>query len=130
MSEHPNAILIRKGYQAFNTGDVATLMELFDEDVVEHQPGNNVMAGEYKGRDAVLGFYGRLAQETNGTFRAELERVLANDTRVVTLHHSTAERNGKRLDCRTSLVFQLRDGKAVDIDTCDEDPSAWDEFFA
>lgn len=130
MSEHPNAILIRKGYQAFNTGDVATLMELFDEDVVEHQPGNNVMSGEYKGRDAVLGFYGRLAQETNGTFRAELERVLANDTRVVTVHHSTAERNGKRLDCRTSLVFQLRDGKAVDIDTCDEDPSAWDEFFA
>lgn len=130
MSEHPNATLVRKGYEAFNTGDVATLLELFDPGIVEHQPGNNIMAGDYKGVEAVLGFYGRIAAETGGTFRAQLERVLANDSRVVTVHHSTARRNGKTLDCRTSLVFEIRDGKAVEIDTCDEDPSAWDEFFA
>ena len=129
MTEHPNAALIRRGYAAFNTADVPTLLELFDEDIVEHQPGNNVMSGEYKGRDAVLGFYGRLAAETGGTFRAELERVLANDQRVVTVHHSTAIRNGKTLDCRTSLLFEIRDGKAVDIDTLDEDISAWEDFF-
>ena len=130
MTEHPNATLVRKGYAAFNTGDVATLLELFDEDIVEHQPGNNIMSGEYKGRDAVLGFYGRLAAETGGTFRAELERVLANDSRVVTVHHSTAQRNGKTLDCRTSLLFEIRDGRTVDIDTLDEDVDAWEDFFS
>ena len=129
MTEHPHAVLVRRGYDALNAGDVATLLELLDEDIVEHQPGTNLLSGEYKGRDAVLGFYGRLAQETGGTFRAELERVLVNDQRVVTVHHSTATRAGKTLDCRTSLVFEIRDGKAVEIDTLDEDPSAWEEFF-
>jgi ketosteroid isomerase-like protein len=130
MNEHPNATLIRKGYAAFNAGDLATLAGLFADDIVEHQPGNNLMTGDYKGRDAVFGFYGKLAQETSGTFQAELEQVLANDGRVVTVHHSTARRGGKALDCRTSLIFELRDGRVVDIDTCDEDQDAWDEFFA
>jgi ketosteroid isomerase-like protein len=129
MSEHPNAALVRRGYQAFNTGDIASFMELLADDVVQHQPGNHPMAGDYKGRDAVLGFYGRLAAETNGTFRAELEQVLVNEQRVVTVHHSTAQRGGRTLDCRTSLLFELRDGRAVDIDTLDEDPTAWEEFF-
>jgi len=129
MTEHPNAALIRTGYQAFNTGDLATLTELFAEDVVEHQPGQNLLAGDYKGRDAVFGFYGRLAHETGGTFRAELEYVAVNDQRAVTVHHSTAQRNGKTLDCRTSLLFEFRDGKVVDVDTLDEDPGAWEEFF-
>ena len=129
MTEHPNAALIRTGYQAFNTGDLATLTELFAEDIVEHQPGQNLLSGDYKGRDAVFGFYGRLAQETGGTFRAALEYVAVNDQRVVTVHHSTAQRNGKSLDCRTSLLFEFRDGKVVDIDTLDEDPGAWEEFF-
>ena len=129
MTEHPNAALIRRGYQAFNTGDIATLVELFAEDIVEHQPGHNIMSGDYKGLAAVLGFYGRLAAETGGTFRAELERLLANDQRVVSVHHTTAQRNGKALDCRTSLLFEIRDGKVVDVDTLDEDIDAWEDFF-
>ena len=129
MTEHPNAALIRRGYQAFNTGDMSFFVEVYADDVIEHQPGTNILSGDYKGRDAVLGFYGRLAQETGLTFRAELEYVAANDERVVTVHHSTAQRNGKALDCRTSLLFEFRDGKVVDVDTLDEDPQAWEEFF-
>ena len=129
MTEHPNATLVRKGYEAFNTGDGAFFMANYAEDVVEHQPGHNLMSGDYKGRDAVLGFYGRLAAETGGTFRAELERLLANDQRVVSVHHTTAQRAGRTLDCRTSLLFEIRDGKVVDIDTLDEDVAAWEDFF-
>ncbi|MDQ6727160.1 MAG: nuclear transport factor 2 family protein [Actinomycetota bacterium] len=129
MTEHPNATLVRRGYEAFNTGDIAAFAELLADDVVQHQPGDNPLAGDYEGRDAVLGFYGRLAEETAGTFRAELEQVLVNGSRVVTVHHSTATRKGRALDCRTSLLFEIRDGQAIDIDTLDEDPDAWDRFF-
>jgi ketosteroid isomerase-like protein len=130
MTEHPYIALIRRGYEAFNTGDGAVFTELYDEDVVEHQPGNNILSGDYKGRDAVLGFYGRIAAETGGTFRAELERILVNDQRVVTVHHSTAQRAGRTLDCRTSLLFEFREGRVVDVDTLDEDPGAWEDFFS
>ena len=41
MADHPNATLLRKGYAAFGQGDMATLTDLFSEDVVWHFPGNN-----------------------------------------------------------------------------------------
>src|SRR5947199_9086840 len=109
MTEHPNATLIRRGYDAFRTGDMSVFQTVLADDVVEHQPTGNFLAGDYKGRDAVLGFYGRLFQETGGTFKIDLERVLVNENRVVTVHRTTAERNGRALDCRTSLVFELVD---------------------
>jgi len=53
MADHPNAALLRKGYDAFAKGDTATLTDLFSEDVVWHLPGRNLISGEHKGRDAV-----------------------------------------------------------------------------
>ena len=38
---HPNEDLIRKGYQAFAAQDMATLNELFADDVVWHAQGRN-----------------------------------------------------------------------------------------
>jgi uncharacterized protein len=43
MAEHPNATLIRKGYAAFATGDMATLDALFANDVVWTVAGQGPM---------------------------------------------------------------------------------------
>lgn len=51
MSEHPNVALLRSGYAAFATGDMATLDALFADDVVWHVAGRNRLAGAYKGRN-------------------------------------------------------------------------------
>jgi ketosteroid isomerase-like protein len=48
---HPNEELVRRGYQAFATGDVATLNELFADDIVWHAPGRNQLAGTYRGKE-------------------------------------------------------------------------------
>jgi uncharacterized protein len=56
---HPNEDLIRRGCEAFNKGDAATLRELFDAEIVWHFPGRSVLAGDHRGTDAVLGFFGR-----------------------------------------------------------------------
>ena len=68
MGEHPDVALVRRGYQAFATGDVETLSEVIAEDATQYQPGTGAMAGDHKGRQAILEFYGRLAAETDGTF--------------------------------------------------------------
>ena len=49
--------------------------ELLAEDARQYQPGSAAISGEYRGRDAILAFYARLASETNGTFRVVLEGV-------------------------------------------------------
>ena len=131
MGPDENVAIMQRAYDAFNSGDVDTLTELFDESAVWHLPGRSSMADDYQGRDATLAYFGQLAQETGGTFRAELERLLADDDgRVVGIQRSTADRDGKHLDVRDSIVFQLRDGRITDGREHFEDLYAWDEFWS
>ncbi len=68
MTEHPNIELTRRGYEAFAKGDLATLSELIAGDVTWHVLGVGLLSGTYHGRDEVFTFFGRLAEETAGTF--------------------------------------------------------------
>jgi hypothetical protein len=131
MAEHPDVALVRRGYAAFSAGDVATLSELIAEDARQYQPGSGPMSGEYNGRDAILAYYGRLASETNGTFRVELEHVYTDGQgRVVACSRATAQRGERRLDSGAALVFTIKDGKAQDLHGVEEDLDEWNEFWS
>jgi ketosteroid isomerase-like protein len=131
MTAEENATILRSAYAAFNAGDLNTLVEIFDESAVWHLPGRSAMANDYEGRDATLAYFGRLAQETGGTFRAELRHVLTDhEDRVIGMQRSTADRNGKHLDVGNCIVFQFKDGKIVDGREHFHDLYAWDEFWA
>ena len=111
---HPNEDLIRRGYEAFNKGDTQTLREVFDPEIVWHFPGRSVLAGDHRGTDAVLGFFGRTMELTAGTFRVELHKVVADDQHTVGLHLATGEREGRTLEDQEVLVFHVRDNKVVE----------------
>jgi ketosteroid isomerase-like protein len=82
-----HADVVRRAYQAFNTGDIKALNELFDEQATWHTPGASPLAGLHRGRAAVFAQFGRYGGETGGTFKAALRQVLAGDDgRVVGLH--------------------------------------------
>ncbi|HEY7010679.1 MAG TPA: nuclear transport factor 2 family protein [Jatrophihabitantaceae bacterium] len=131
MAEHPDVALVRRGYAAFSTGDIATLSELIADDARQFQPGSSSMSGEYKGRDAILAFYGRLASETNGTFRVELEHVYTDGQgRVVACSRNTAQRGERQLNSGAALVFTIKDGKAQDLHGVEEDLDEWDNFWS
>jgi ketosteroid isomerase-like protein len=131
MGAEENAAIVRRGYEAFNSGDMDTLTELFDESAVWRTPGRASLAGDHEGREAAFGYFGRLGQETGGTFKAELQQVLADDDgRVVGIHHCSAEREGKRLDVDCCLVFQLEDGLITEGREHFRDLYAWDEFWS
>src|SRR3954452_10504502 len=99
MSPDENVAIMRRAYEAFNAADIDTLTDLFDESVVWHLPGQSSMADDYHGRDATLAYFGQIAQESGGTFRAELRHLAADgDNRVVGIQRSTADRDGKHLD--------------------------------
>ena len=130
MEQQQNVAIMRRAYEAFNTGDMNTLGELMGE-TAWHLPGRSSMAGDYQGSGATLAYFGRLAQETRGTFRAELQHMAADgDNRVVGIQRSTAERKGKHLDVSNCIVFELKDGKVTDGREHFEDLYAWDEFWS
>ena len=131
MGAAENVAALRRGYEAFNTADMKTLTELFDESAVWHLPGRSSMANDYQGREAIFAYFGRLGQETGGTFRAKLQHLLADDDdRVVGIQHSTAEREGKHLDVGNCIVFKLKDGRVTDGREHFHDLYAWDEFWS
>jgi uncharacterized protein len=131
MGPNENVAIMRRAYEAFNTGDIETLTELFDERAVWHLPGRSSMANDYQGRDATLAYFGQIGEKTGGTFRAELQDLAADDDdRVVGIHRSTADRDGKHLDVSDCIVFQLKDGRVIDGREHFEDLYAWDEFWS
>ena len=130
MGAEENREIVRRGYEAFNSGDVETLTELFDEGAVWHLPGRSSLAGDYEGRDAAFGYFGQLGEGTGGTLNAGLEHLLADGDRVVGIHRNTAERADKRLDETTVIIFRLEGGRIVEAWEHHRDLYAWDEFWS
>jgi uncharacterized protein len=127
---HPSEELVRRGYEAFNKGDVETLRQVFADTTIFHEPGRSPISGDYQGLDQVLGFFGTIAERSGGTFRATLHDVLANDEHVVGLHSSDAERDGRRARSPTVLVFHVRDGRITETWSHHHDQHEFDEFWA
>ena len=123
--------LVRRGYQAFNTGDMATLRDLLSPDVAQHVPGSSLISGEYKGIDAVLGYYGKLAELSGGTFRADLIDVFGDGKGHVTaLHQITATRAGVTRVSRGTILFTFIGHRATDLVQMHSDLPGDDAFFA
>ncbi len=127
---HPNEELIRRGYGAFSSGDMQTVDELLADDVVWHVPGRGPVAGDYRGKQEVLGFFARLVQETGGTFNIEVHDVLANDEHGVVLVRSTAQRDGRTLDDRGAHVIHIEGGKIKEFWGHPWDAYAADDFWS
>lgn len=130
MTDHPNLERARAGYAAFAAGDMATVSDLFADDIVWHNGGNNILTGDYEGKEAVLGFFGRLVQETGGNFKNEIHDMLANDDHGVALVHASATRGDKSLEGNTVHIFHMRDGKMTEFWAFPEDQGVVDEFWS
>jgi ketosteroid isomerase-like protein len=130
MAEHPNAAVIRDGFDMFNRADVEGLSNLIASDAVQRMPGDNAVSGEHKGRDNILAMYGKLGELTGGTFRAVIDQIYANDDRVVAIYRGTAERGPKKLDTLRALVFEMQNGKIAGLDDMSSDTAIDDDFFA
>lgn len=130
MSEHENLQLMRRTLDAFLSGDMPTLAQVFSKDIVWRVPGKSFLAKDYKGQKEVFGFLGRLMELTGGTFRVESLDMLANDAGGVFVDRLTAERNGRKLDVRLLLYVAIRRGQIVEGFDHFHQEHLWDAFWA
>lgn len=125
-----NAELVRRGYEAFIAGDLATLGELFAEDAAWSVPGSGVLAGTKRGREAILAYFGELGARSQGSLRVTVQDIVGGEKHTVGIHHSHAEIDGKTYDQAAVVVFVIRDGKVGEAKEFFEDPAKADGFWA
>ena len=129
MGTAENVDVVRRGYEAFNSGDMATLSGLFAEDAVWHAAGNGVLSGTKQGRAAVLAYFGELGSRTQGSFRADVQDIVGGEQHTIAIHQTRAVRNSKALDTATVIAFVVRGGKIAEGREFSEDTAKVDDFW-
>ncbi|BCI53992.1 hypothetical protein NIIDNTM18_32700 [Mycolicibacterium litorale] len=109
MSEQERNIeVIKKGYDAFASGDIETVMTLFDDNVEWIHPGESAISGTYHGKGELGSYLAKMAEKQ---LEVRVTRLIADGDTVVALTDVTvAGEHGKDAD-----VFTLRDGKTVRV---------------
>jgi ketosteroid isomerase-like protein len=113
-TEHPNATLFRRGYDAFNSADLDTVRSLFANDIVWHASGRDRFAGDKHGIDATMGSFLEIMQATSGSFHLDIHDIIANDDHAVALVTSHLEVDGKKYEDRGAHVVHIKDGKVTE----------------
>ena len=130
MHEHPNATLVRKGYEAFNRADVDAIGDVLADDVVWHEPGRSALAGDYKGCEAVLGLFRQFHDLSGGTFAVELVDLLVDAERVTAFQRLTGQRGSMTLDIIDVVDFEIHRCRVTEVTIYQSDTYAFDEFWA
>ena len=107
MSEQEqNVEVVKKGYEAFMSGDIETLMSLLDDNIEWIQPGQSAVSGTYHGKSELGEYISRLAEKST---TVNPHRFIADGDTVVVLSETTS--GGET--SQDADVFTLRDGKLV-----------------
>ena len=129
MGAAENVELVRRGYTAFNAGDMAGLSGMFAEDAVWYVAGSGALSGVKQGRDEILAYFGELAARTQGSFQAKLEDVVGGENHTVAIQQTQGKNNTKTLDMATVITFVVRDGKITEGREFFEDTAKADDFW-
>jgi ketosteroid isomerase-like protein len=125
-NEHPNATAYRRAADAFRARDFAALARVVDDDVVWHVPGDHALAGDVRGREALVAWLSRVAALG---FQVREHDVFGNDEHVCALSVMGARRPGVEVETRVVSIFHFRDGRQVERWFYPEDALAWDRIF-
>ena len=124
-----NADIVRRAYEFFGAGDMENLQNLWTDDIAWHIGGTTRISGDHQGAAGVMAMFGELLGASEGTFRAELQSVVADDERGFSLHRATASKGGDDYELWTVLGYRFRDGKVSEIWSFDYDQAVSDALF-
>ncbi len=118
MFEHPNATLVNHLYDAFDAKDSEKLKKLIAEDAVWYVPGSSPISGEHRGHAAIFAYFQKLAELSGGTFRAEL------------VDSATGTRGDRTFEGSYLLLMRIENGRIIEARLFNDDPAAFEAFWA
>jgi uncharacterized protein len=133
VAEHSNAVVVRRYFDAFAAGDLATMVDLLSEQTVWHLPTGGTRLSQnptVSGLSALYEMGIRNVEASEGTFRFDVERVFAGDQFAAVISHNTASANGRTLDLHMVIQFKLENGKIVEVWESPDDIDAFSSFWS
>ena len=112
MSENSDAL--QRGYDAFNSGDIDTVAEIFADDIKWEGPNTEgvPMSGSHDGKDAVLQALGQIGESFESFNVSPDEMVEEGETIVVLSHLEAKTKSGNELSMPGVEIWRMSDGKA------------------
>jgi uncharacterized protein len=95
-------------------GDLGPVEELLAEDVVWHVPGTSPIAGDYRGREAVLGYFRTRRELAGGAIKITKHGEAHHDEALVQLADGHAVIAGREVSWRTAGVYRVAGGRIAE----------------
>jgi uncharacterized protein len=111
-------------------GDLAPAIELLAEAVVWHVPGTSPIAGDYRGREAVAGYFRLRRQLAGGAIAIVSGDEAHNDETLVQLADGRASLGGREVVWRTAGVYRVADGAIAEAWLVPLDQDHFDQVWA
>jgi ketosteroid isomerase-like protein len=128
---HPNAALLERLFGAFARRDGAVVVAALADEIVWRVGGVNAMAGDHRGRRAVVEFLRRTTELTAGSYRSTLRYVLADDEHAVAVYRASGSRpDGREIDIDQILLCRVEGGRLAEVVAVPTDQAAFDAFWS
>jgi uncharacterized protein len=122
---------LRAWLDAYGNQDRQTMLDSLADDAVWHVGGTHRHSGDYRGREAILGYFDAVREATADTMRLEPLEILANDRHGAAFLRVTADRDGRQLETVVADAFRFDDaGRIVEFWASNSNQAAIDEFWA
>ena len=116
MNEQDSLAIVRRGYEAFQAGDMTALMELLADDVEWHTPdvAGVAFSGKRHGKAGVADYF-HLLGEAEEFIVFEPREFIAQGERVAVLgrSHLRVKETGRMVDSAWVHIFTLRNGRVT-----------------
>jgi hypothetical protein len=122
--------LLRDHGEKLSQGDLEGAISMYKEDAVLHYPGQGPLAGDYRGRDEIKGFFTKVGERTGGTFSASYEALFSDQNHAAALASLSAEREGERHEWRAMELLRIEDGKITHHQIFEDDQYALDRWWS
>jgi ketosteroid isomerase-like protein len=130
VTEHPNALLVRRLMAAFVAQDRATIEQVLDPDCVWRVPGDNGLAGVYEGLPAVMGLFRTLKRVFEGVPAFEVVDLTTSQDRAICLQYGVVMVGGRQVRFRECLVYRIQDNRVVEVEEFQQDQDGFNQAFS
>jgi ketosteroid isomerase-like protein len=122
--------LHRRQAAMYADGPVEPVAEMLAEDVVWHVPGRSPIAGEHRGKEAVIDYFDVRRRLAGNSMRLHPGELLLGEGLVVQLVDGSAEISGEAVTWSTVGIYRFEAGRVVEAWLVPTDLEKFDRIWS